>query len=178
VKQQMSTSVDKRKKKNNSSEAAQGLLVNEAIRRLRALGIEATPRQMRLWDPLVAPSYDGSNYRRFTNDDLDKAVFIFILNRVLKIPMERIRDILVILKSDSELSEILEKTPEEIMTRERDLQGKESWRLKRELRDGLVALKDSLHKFKAGLDRFEELFQKSAIRLHQHVGQFREKHED
>lgn len=155
-----------------------GLLLNEAIRKLKELGIEATPRQLRLWDSLVTPSHDGSNYRRFSYEDLDKAVFVFVLNKVLKISMDRIRSILVILKSEPELQRILETNPLAIMAKYRDADGKESWRIKRELRDDIMTLKDSLRKFQAGLERFEEVFRDAATRFHQQALQYQAKQEE
>ncbi|MFA5159823.1 MAG: MerR family transcriptional regulator [Candidatus Omnitrophota bacterium] len=140
--------------------AREGFLLNEAVQKLKSFGVDATPRQLRHWDRmgLLRPVKDDSGYRRFSYDEIDKAVFVFILNRMFGFSLERIRGFLVCLHSEAALKELLAKDVLQLMSKYRDSQGKERWCLKRELRDELDCIGEALNRIKTGIQKFDEMF--------------------
>lgn len=155
--------------------SSDGWLLNETVRKLNDLGVLATPRQIRLWDNLVNPAKDVSRYRKFTYEDINKIVFIFVINKILKISLPRIKNIMVCLGSEQELQVLLQKNPLTLMSKYRDENGKERWYLKRELRDDLEYIQDSLKKFDEGLKRFREVFSESKGRFYKEALRYQQK---
>jgi len=158
--------------------SSEALLLHETVRKLGKMGFDITPRQLRHWDRfgLLKPFIDESKYRRYNYDDIDKAVVIFILNKVLKISLPRIKNILVCMKSEKELQELLAKNPLSFMTKRRNANGKEEWYLKRELSDDIRGIDSSLNKFKEGLGIFEKVFNEAQTRFYKELLKFQKEH--
>lgn len=144
-----------------------GLLLNEMVRKLNDLGLDVTPRQLRHWDRnLLHADIDGSGYRRFNYDAVDKAISTFVLNKVLRISLSRIKNILAFMKSESELQEMLRKDPLSLLAKYKHDDGRERWYVKRELRDDIEAIEASLKKFKEAWKRFDEIYHTSKQRFY------------
>ncbi len=151
-------------------------LLNEAVRKLNDLGLDITARQLRHWDKegLLQVQTDESHYRRFTYDDIDKAIFIFVLSKVLRISLSRIKNILVCFRSEKEIQEILHRDTLALMSKYRHGDGRERWYLKRELRDDVDAIETSLKKFKDVLRRFDELYHAGKLRLYKETVRYQQ----
>ncbi|MDD5005065.1 MAG: MerR family transcriptional regulator [Candidatus Omnitrophica bacterium] len=155
----------------------EGLLLNEFSRKLRERGIDVTPRQLRHWDAsgLLKPFIDESKYRRYSYDDIDQAIFIFVLNKVLKFKLPRIRNILNCMKPEQKLQEMLNKNPVSLMSKYRNAKGEEGWYLKREMRDDIKDIQNSLKNFKESMEKFETMLEDAIIHFYKVIYEYQRK---
>ena len=149
-------------------------LPKEVIRHFRNKGYDLSGRQLRHWDKfgLLHPFKDESGYRRFTSLDIDQITLILGL-KGLGISLPRIKKILAWILPNDDLIGIMKKNPLSLIAKYKDVQGKEEWYPKREIRDEIEEIKESIKKSKETIKRFEEVFGGASTNLYKAILRYR-----